>query len=324
MLEVLIAGGAGFVGSYVSELFAKQGHNIHVLDNKSNYSPIDNSIKNLNKKYLEKKRENVKHYHHISTLDHLELVKLFSDFSFDSIVHLAAMPLATVAIQRPALAYDVISTGTRNLLEAMRVTKSNARFIYVSSSMVYGDFLKEIAYESDPCYPKDIYGSFKYCGEIITQAYVQRYGVKASIARPSAVYGPGDSNNRVIQSMATKALLHNKLTVVDPNTISLDFTHVTDLAFILATLADPKVSIKPGEIFNVTRGKGRFLHEIVDIIKLEIPSVNVEIISNKEDFRPKRGTLSNTKVKNIIGKHKFLNVEEKVPEYINYLRETLL
>lgn len=323
-MEVLIAGGAGFVGSYVCELLSKQGYNIHVLDNKSNYSPIDNNVQQSNKKYLDKKRQNIKHYHHIDTQDYLELVKLLSDFSFDAIVHLAAMPLATVAIERPALAYDVISTGTRNLLEAMRITKNNSRFVYVSSSMVYGDFIKETAYESDPCNPKDIYGSFKYCGEIITQAYVQRYGTEATIARPSAVYGRGDSNNRVIQAMATKALLHNKLTVADPNDIRLDFTHVTDLAFILATLANPKMDIMPGEIFNVTRGKARSLGEIVDIIRLEIPSVDVEIISNKEDFRPKRGTLSNTKIKNIIGNYKFSNVEEKVPEYINYLREILL
>ncbi|MFN2281470.1 MAG: NAD-dependent epimerase/dehydratase family protein, partial [Anaerolineales bacterium] len=68
------------------------------------------------------------------------------------------------------------------------------RFVYISSSMIYGDFQEIPAPEDHPKRPKDIYGGTKYAGEIMTETYSRRYGIPYSIVRPSAVYGPYDIN----------------------------------------------------------------------------------------------------------------------------------
>lgn len=321
--NVLITGGAGFVGSYLTSRLLSEGFAVHILDSKTSYSPIDLSLQQKNAEFLSCLREGAVGYHHVDTQNYEDVIRLLSDYEYKCIVHLAAMPLATVAIERPMLAYDVIATGTRNIVEALRVTKASSRFIYVSSSMVYGDFKGDIAYERDECRPKEIYGSFKYSGEIITQAYRQRYGLDALIARPSAVYGPGDSNNRVIQSMITKALISGSISAVDPDETLLDFTYVEDLAHCLAGLCTVAKSPNDDIVFNVTRGRARSLREVANLIKSVLPHVNIEETHNKENFRPKRGTLSNEKIRELMGGHEFKDIEEIVPNYINFIESTL-
>jgi UDP-glucose 4-epimerase len=106
--------------------------------------------------------------------------------------------------------------------------------------------------------------------------------------RPSAVYGPFDVNERVVQVFIENALLGHPLRLDDPSA-RLDFTHVTDTAcgIALATLSDSGDS----DIFNVTRGQGRSLAELVEVIRKYVPDVVVER-GNENPERPKRGTLS--------------------------------
>ena len=92
---------------------------------------------------------------------------------------------------------------TTNILESVNFLKGTfkkydlKRFIYFSSSMVYGDFKKKQASEEDALKPKEVYGSMKLAGEIVTKGLCGFYNIPYTIIRPSAVYGPTDMNNRV-------------------------------------------------------------------------------------------------------------------------------
>jgi nucleoside-diphosphate-sugar epimerase len=322
MKKILITGGSGFVGSHVIKNIFSQKQikcSIDVVDNLTTFSKISDHEKTKNKKFREKIREGVNQYYNVDTSDYRSLMDIISSKKYDLLIHLAAMPLATVAIEFPSLAFDAIVKGTQNLLECIRVSGSKTRIVYVSSSMVYGDFIRDgLAYETDPCSPKEIYGSLKYAGEILVSAYSKRYSLDTVICRPSAVYGPGDDNQRVIHSLLASALNRKPMKVYNGAETFLDFTYVDDLAKSLIAIGMSKKKFA-GDVFNVTRGKARSLLEVAKIIKNLVPGSIIQEIENKEEFRPKRGTLSCEKIKKEIGYHSKIDLEESLPSYKKYL-----
>ena len=322
MFNILVTGGSGFVGSHVIKnisSYKKKDLSVDVLDNLTTFSKISDEEKLKNKKFRQEIRVGVNNYFEIDTHDYRALMDIISSKRYNLIIHLAAMPLATVAIEFPSLAFDAIVKGTQNILECIRVLNSETKVIYVSSSMVYGDFIRDgLAFESDPCKPKEIYGSLKYAGEIIVSAYSKRYSINAAICRPSAVYGPGDDNQRVVSSLLKNALNKKPMKVYNGAETFLDFTYVDDLAKSLLAVGISEKKFY-GEIFNVTRGRARSLLEVAKIIQKIIPESIIQESENKEDFRPKRGTLSNEKIKKEIGFESKTDLEEALPVLKKYM-----
>ena len=322
MKKILITGGSGFVGSHVIKNIINQkqiNSSIDVLDNLTTFTKNNDKEKIRNKEFREKIRLGVKQYFEVDTCDYRSLMDIISSKQYDLIIHLAAMPLATVAIEFPSLAFDAIVKGTQNILECVRVTGSKTKIVYVSSSMVYGDFIRDgLAYESDPCSPKEIYGSLKYAGEILAKAYAKRYSMDTVICRPSAVYGPGDDNQRVVHSLLANALNNKPMKIYNGAETFLDFTYVDDLANSLIAIGTTEKKFS-GDIFNVTRGQARSLLDVAKIIKKIIPGSVIEEVENIEDFRPKRGTLSSEKIQKEIGFQSKIDLEDSLPIYKKYL-----
>jgi len=131
------------------------------------------------------------------------------------IIHLAGLPLAEVAIEKSEEAFASIVTGTVNLMEILRDEPGIERVTFISSSMVYGDFVQVPAREDMETRPKDIYGSMKLAAEIIVRGYAQRWGIPVTIVRPSAVYGPTDNNRRVLSLFVEKALTGQAISIAN-------------------------------------------------------------------------------------------------------------
>lgn len=317
MERIFITGGAGFIGSYVVKNLLELGYEVAVYDSFINYVyPLDKIyLYNISKR-MEAIERDIKLIRG-STHDNDFLRHSLFDFNPTRIIHLAAMPLANLAIERPEEAVRTIVSGTMNLLELSRDLKELKRLVYISSSMVYGDFIKVPAPEDHPTDPKEMYGSLKLSGELLSRAFGRLYDLDYCVVRPSAVYGMTDNNRRVLSIFLENAM-NAKPLVVRGAEQSLDFTFVTDIAegITLAAL-HPKAS---GMTFNITRGRSRSILEVAQIISDLIPGTEIKIEEANKQM-PTRGTLDITRARTLLGYDPKVDIEEGIAQYFVFIKQ---
>ena len=248
------------------------------------------------------------------------ITKILSTYRPEYIFHLAALPLAKLENLNSEEALEGSVLSTTNLLESISQMSQPKpfvkRFVYASSSMVYGDFQENPATEEHPTNPKEIYGTMKLAGESITRGLGTFHEIDFSIVRPSAVYGPTDMNRRVSQIFIEKAQRGEKLTIHGKNE-ALDFTYVKDIAngFVLAA-TKPEAS---KQTFNITHGKAHTLVEFAEILKEFYPNLAYEVVE-RDEFRPRRGTLSIEKARHLLNYHPRYSLREGVRECLDSVK----
>ena len=317
MKKVFIAGGAGFIGSHLSHNFSNSDCEVYVFDNNIQYFyPMTKfSIKNMEyrHKHLLKNTKIIRG----NTNDVNDLRRSLEKIKPDYIINLAALPLAVTAIKNSEEAYSSILDTTKNFFEIIRDNNFLKKYIHISSSMIYGDFIKTPNPENSSKEPKEIYGSLKLASEYIVKGYSKRFKINSIIIRPSAVYGPTDNNFRVVQKFIEDILNNKKIVVNNPKSNFLDFTYVKDLVegIKLATLSEtPDI-----EVFNLTRGEGRSLNELMKILENNLGKFNFEI-NEDNGIYPKRGSLDITKAKKMINYNPKFSLEEGVKDYLNFIQ----
>lgn len=314
METVLINGGAGLIGAEVARKLVREKYGVVILDSFTQYmSPFKNMVKN----YLDLRFQGIRDKVIIERGDTANISRsrqIISKYKPNYILHLAAMPIADLSNIHLEEAIESTLMGTINILEIIRDMEYVRNFLYVSSSMVYGDFEKIPCPEDHPKRPKDIYGGAKYAGEIMTRTFGQRFNVPFSIVRPSAVYGPYDVNMRVSQIFVENALQGKPLCLNGGGKLMFDFTYVEDIAngLILALLKETAI----GEEFNITFGRGYSLLEFAQILKDLIPSVQIQIVEERDEHRPLRGALSIEKAKRILGYNPKFPLEIGLKKYV--------
>ena len=261
----LITGGLGLIGSNIVKNIFKNEKNSKciILDNFTVYiDPIKSAFGDFRKnrfdevinksEYRNSKTERVI-IERGNAADPRVTIEILRKYKPKIIFHTAAMPLARVNNPIAKEFREGSVDTTVNLLECVdQIQKESSyklkRFLYISSSMVYGDFKKDEAKESDDLCPKEIYGTMKLAGEIATKGMCKQYSIPYTIVRPSAVYGPTDMNQRVTQYFIEKAINKEKL-IVHGKDEKLDFTYIEDLVSgtILAA-TNPKGA---NETFNI-------------------------------------------------------------------------
>ncbi len=315
MSTVLITGGAGFIGSHMSAALAEEGHDVVVVDPLLTYAYTFeprhwHSLQYRREVLLKDARVVV-----ASTEGRDELRRVMQETTPEYVVHLGVLPLATVARVRPDHAFESMLRGTFNLVD-VALDMGLKKFLYVSSSMAYGDFTQTPMPESATMAPKDPYGGFKLAGEIIVQTYSRAQGLPYAIVRPSAVYGPTDMNDRIVQRFVECARWSRPLTVVDPDNTWLDFSYVKDVA---DGMVKALLSPVENETFNITAGQGRTLTELYDFLRERYPDMPVEVSTKTDDFRPKRGALDIAKARELLGYEPRYSLERGLEEYLEFL-----
>jgi len=318
MSKILITGGAGFIGSYVCRRLLDMGHEVVVFDAFVQYiSPL----KSILKEYTELRFQGIADqidFRRGDTRDKAHLRRVIMDTRPDRILHLAALPIADLSNRHSEEALTSILEGAVNVLEVLRDVDFVDRFVYISSSMIYGDFEVIPAPEDHPKRPKDIYGGTKYAGEVMTETYSRRYEIPYSIIRPSAVYGPYDVNRRVSQIFVENALLGKPITLFGGGIQTLDFTYVEDVTEGMIKVMFHENA--EGEAFNITYGRGYTLRELADILLTQCPDLEVKVVEEEDVFRPKRGALSIEKAKKMVGYNPQISLEEGLKRYLEIYR----
>ncbi len=315
--KVLITGGTGFVGSYLTRELLKQGCEILLFDAYINY--IDPFTSNYQHFLIERMKGMVDKVK-IERGDirvQKKMQQLMNEWKPDGVVHLAALPGAKESTMYPTEATQINVDGTLSVLEGVKACGTVKRFIFTSSSFVYGNFKKPIADEEHPTDPIDVYGGTKLTGEILTRAYSRQHGFEHVVIRPSAVYGFGDCNRRVTQQLIENAINGKPLILHDGGRSKIDFSYVTDVADGYARA----LMVKEGanQTFNITRGNARTVLEFANEVKKYYPEAKL-VEKPPDTSRPDRGTLSIEKARRLLGYDPKIDIEQGIKEYISLLK----
>jgi nucleoside-diphosphate-sugar epimerase len=311
-VKYLITGGAGFIGHNVVRILEQQGHECIVIDTCTDYGfipreeltyLIDNRLKRINARIRK-----------IDIREGIFVDTIFKTYEPDVVIHMASFPRQKVVEQNPVLASDVMSNGLVNLLEKSKQHKVK-KFVYISSSMVYGDFTTDVL-EAHPCKPQGQYGIMKLMGEKLVEDYHRLGAFDYTIIRPSAVYGEWDVEDRVVSKFMTTAMRGETLKVKGADEV-LDFTYVEDTAqgIVLAATKD----IANGKVYNITRSDDR-QYTLKDAAELAIRVAgkgSLEIADRDLSF-PRRGRLSIMKAVRDLGYSPQVNVEQGFQRYYDW------
>jgi nucleoside-diphosphate-sugar epimerase len=248
--------------------------------------------------------------------DYHALSKLLDKIKPDAIVHLAAVAHAGKSNKDPYSTFDHSLRTLENALDNTR--KRLEHFIYLSSSMVYGNFLTPEVTEESPLNSLGIYGALKVAGEKIVIGYNQVFDLPYTIIRPSALYGQRCVSRRVGQIFVESAMKGQPLRVDGDGSELLDFTFIDDLVSgLIQTIRHPAAR---NQTFNMTYGESRSLNDLAKIVQKEFPDIPLEYVE-RDKLMPFRGTLSVEKAKKMIGYAPKNPIETGFPKYIQWYKD---
>lgn len=271
MRTILITGGAGFIGSHLSERLLREGNKVLVTDNFNNY--YDPAIKRNNVEEVKKTcvENNICLDNYIifegDIRDNEFLKEVFSN-KIDSIIHLAAMAGVRPSIEDPSLYYDVNITGTVNLLERCRENNIK-KFIFASSSSVYGNNEKVPFAETDRVdNPISPYAATKKSGELLCHTYHHLFDINIACLRFFTVYGPRQRPDLAINKFTSLILEDKEIPFYGDGTTSRDYTFVEDIVSgIVSSINYVNTNDTVFEIFNLGGDKTVSLIEMVETIE---------------------------------------------------------
>jgi UDP-glucose 4-epimerase len=244
--NILVTGGAGFIGSHLCKKLSSLASNLTVYDNLSNG-----------------KVENVKHLPkvHFVKADVLDLKKLHSQEKADVIYHLAAQVVVPYSMENPIEDFETNARGTLNVLEKAR--RDDARVVFASSAAVYGNTTQLPTPETNGFSPDSCYGLSKVVGEEYCNMYSKQYGLDITILRFANVYG--SKCHGVIEDFLNKISRNpEELEIIGTGLQSRDFVHVYDVVEALILSATSEVAI--GDTFNIGFGKTTTIIDLAKII----------------------------------------------------------
>lgn len=293
MHTYLITGGAGFIGTNLSERLVREGKRVIVVDN----------LVGGNAERLPKEVE----FHKIDICDHDALVAAM--VGVDVVVHLAALPRVQFSIEHPFEAQKANVEGTLSVLEAVRKNKVR-RLVYAASSSAYGDQEVLPLREDLPAQPKSPYGLHKYVGEMMLKLWHDLHGIETVSLRFFNVYGPHLDPSGAYALVIGKFLKQRKdglsMTITGDGEQTRDFTHVRDTVDAIFRACESD-QVGNGEVFNVGAGRNISINTIAELIGGPVEHIAARI-------EPKHTLADTTRIHAALGWEPTIRIEDGIAE----------
>ncbi len=275
-MNILVTGGAGFIGSHICEKLLFSGQKIICVDNFNDY--YDPQIKENNISGMKNNKNFILFRNDI--LEKQALEEIFSKNSIDSVIHLAARAGVRPSIVNAGLYEEVNVLGTINLLECCKKFGVD-RFVFASSSSVYGGNKKVPFSEDDNVdHPVSPYAATKKAGELICHTYSHLFNMNIFCYRFFTVYGPRQRPEMAIHKFTGLILSGKAIDVYGDGKSSRDYTYIDDITDVITGNLD---NIKGYEVFNLGNSRPVGLEELIGFIE---SAAGKKAIINRMDFQP--------------------------------------
>ena len=264
-MKVLITGGAGFIGTNLTLGLLNSGYKVKILDDLSTGL----------KQNISKDAEFV----NASILESSQINKAIEDCGV--VVHLGARGSVPRSIKDPIATHDVNSTGTLNVLEAVRTT--NSHYIFSSSSSVYGSNMILPKNEDMVLRPITPYASSKMSGEGLSLAYAKTYGLSVSTFRFFNIFGPWQRPDHeyaaVLPKWISKCMKGDEIEVFGDGEQTRDFTYVGTVVNVIINCISNKI-LHP-EPVNLAYGNSISINKVIQILKNSFPNLKVKYLPQR-------------------------------------------
>ena len=318
MQTYLITGGAGFIGSSLSEKLIEEGNKVIAIDNFCDF--YDPKIKENNVKEL-LKNSNFKLYRK-DIRDREAIKQIFNENKIDVVMHLAAMAGVRPSIENPILYQDVNCMGTQNILEEMKANNCK-NLVMASSSSVYGN-CKEVPFREDMIvdYAISPYAATKKANEVMTHVYHKLYNLNVIMLRFFTVYGPKQRPDLAINKFTRLMLEDKEIPMFGDGTTSRDYTYIDDI--VDGIIKSCKYTIENDnvyEILNLGNSTPVSLKEMINVIA-EV--LNKEPKINQLPMQPgdvERTFADISKAKNLIGYNPKTSFKNGIENFVKWYKE---
>jgi len=310
MKNVLVTGGAGFIGSnFINYILAKRDdYNIIILDKLTYAGNLENLIAS----------ETKKNYHFIKgDISNKELVNyLFKKFDIKYVINFAAESHVDRSILGSEIFFKSNVLGTNVLLEVAR-KYSVKKFLQISTDEVYGSLNSDGLFTEDtPLHPNSPYAASKASADMMALAYHHTYGVPVVITRCSNNYGPYQFPEKLIPLMIINSLKGKKLPVYGDGMNIRDWVYVIDHNTAVETVLE---NGKSGEVYNIGASTEMPNIQIVKLILNELGKSEDMIEYVKDRLgHDRRYAIDSTKIENELGWNPKFNFEEAMSQTIKW------
>ena len=256
MKKILITGATGFIGTHLIPQLIKNHKVVGISKNKikSSKNFISSNVDITNK--------------------NLKIKNKYTD-----IIHMAAHSDVTYCNLNPTKCYELNVKSTQKMLEIAR--KNDSNFIFLSSSHVYGNPIKQPIIEDSLCNPSTHYASSKRMSEILCETYAKTYGLNIQVARLFSVYGPKSPKSNLIFNIINQIINNSKI-ILGNTYPKRDFIFISDVIMGLTKILNSKK--KGFQVYNLGSGKSISVENLVKNC-LNISNKKLKIISSKEKRR---------------------------------------
>jgi|688.fasta_scaffold295217_1 UDP-glucuronate 4-epimerase len=312
---ILVTGCAGFIGYNLALKLLNQNYKIIGVDNINNY--YDRKIKEARLKNLKKFKNFI--FLKKNICNFYSLFKSLKKFKFSVVIHLAAQPGVRYSFLSPNKTLFNNLNSFNNIIEIARL-RNIKKFVYASSSSVYGEVKKMPFTENDNFIkPLSIYGGSKLSNEIVADVYSRNYNLNCIGLRFFTVYGPFGRPDMAYYSFSLKNLQNKKIKLFNNSRMLRDFTYIDDVILAIEKIIKRKKFENNHEILNVGKGHPDKLIDLVlnlqKNLKKKFKILNINSIP-KGDLQ--KTYSSNIKIKKLLNWEPNISLEKGVKLFVDW------